>query len=622
MEKLFDPFVLLFTAGFSFAAFWFIYKVIRWFLGLSASDRQLVLRGIISVKTLQAVWETVSESLLHRKIFRRNLRLGYMHMSLAFGWFMLIVIGNVESTWYSGSMFKPIYVSVFWRFFDPGPSFPEAVYQPGFAMVMDLFLLLVLSGLGFAVVKRFRSKVVGMKRTTKQHPTDRLALTALWMIFPARLIAESMTCGAYGTGSFLTGSLGYLISQFFDPQLLVLPAWWFYSAVLCAFFVFLPFSRYAHIPSEPVLIFFRKYGVKVSTASTGYTDLSLHACSSCGVCIDACQLSEALPGRPLQSNYFVKSLRHDLTPGHQWDCMMCGRCEAACPVGVDLMPLRQQQRPDSGIGLGLGKTGYAGKNGHRVNVVYFAGCMTHLTPGIIASMKEIFTQAGAKWQFFDADGNQCCGRPLKLGGQAEAARNVRLKLESAIRATGASLLVTSCPICLRMFREEYDLGTMRVVHHSQYINELLEWNFIRISKSGLKAAYHEPCELGRGSGIRQEPRKVVSALYSKDVTPSVEGLCCGGSLGGPALDIATRKAVARGAVTQLTANEPDLLITSCPLCKKTFQPVSQVPVKDIAEATAACMVKGERMPGEQGERRKAKEEREEKRREKLPLYKL
>jgi len=618
MEKLFDPFVILFTAGFSFAAFWFIYKVIRWFAELPASDRSLVLHGIFSVKTLQALWETVSESLLHRNIFKRNFRLGYMHMSLAFGWFMLIVIGNIESTWYSGSMFKPLYVSVFWRFFDPGPGFPEAMYQPGFAMVMDFFLLLVLSGLGFAMIKRFRSKVVGMKRTTRQHPVDRWALTALWMIFPARLIAESMTCGTYGTGSFLTGSLGYLFAHFFNPQPLVLPAWWFYSAVLCAFFVLLPFSRYAHIPSEPVLIFFRKYGVRTSNLSTGYTDLSLHACSSCGVCIDACQLSEALPGRPLQSNYFVKSLRHRETPNHQWECLLCGRCEAACPVGVSLMPLRQMQRPDSGIGLGLAKAPHPGKNGHRVNVLYFAGCMSHLTPGIIESMKDIFTQAGAKWQFLDADGNRCCGRPMKLAGQTEAARNVRLKLEQDIKATGASLLVTSCPICYRIFNEEYELGPIRIVHHSQYINELLEWNFIRISKSGMKAAYHEPCELGRGSGIRKEPRNVISALYSKDLTPPGEGLCCGGSLGGPALDIATRKAVARGAVSQLTANDPDLLVTSCPLCKKTFRPVSEIPVMDIAEATASCMVKGERLAEAKGERREARGERV----KALPLYKV
>lgn len=586
MEKLFDPFVLPFTVGFSFIGIWFVYKIIRWFLGLSTSDKGRVLSGIFTFKTWEALLETVRESLLHRKIFSRNARLGYMHMSLAFGWFLLILIGNIESTYYSGTFFKPIYVSVFWRFFDPGPSFPQAVLQPGFAFWMDLFLLLVLSGLGFALVKRFRSRIVGMKRTTVQGKVDRYALTALWLIFPIRLIAESMTCGANGTGSFLTGSLGHFFSSFLNPSIFILPFWWSYSTVLGVFFILLPFTRYAHIPTEPVLIFFRKYGVRISAASPGYRDLSLHACSSCGICIDACQLSEAEPELRMQSNYFIKSVRQKQVSDIQYGCLMCGRCEQACPVGVELLPLRQLQRPELGIGTQSKMYGRLGRNGHSKRILYFAGCMTHLSPSIIRSMKVIFDQAGASWEFYDSDGQACCGRPLKLAGQADAARRTREKLESDFMASGASLLITSCPICYRIFTEDYNLPGIRVMHHSQYIHDLIEWNRIPVSKNGMKAVYHEPCELGRGAGIVEEPRSVVQALFADDLTPNAEGLCCGGSLGGPGVHLATRRAVARGALQQLMAGNPDVMITACPLCKKSFAAVSAIPVIDIAEATA------------------------------------
>ncbi|HBB92329.1 MAG: hypothetical protein A2X22_10055 [Bacteroidetes bacterium GWF2_49_14] len=601
MEKLFDPFVLLFTAGFSVTGIWFIYKVYRWLAGLSSADRSLVFHGVFSARLWKALIETISESLIHRKVFSRNPRLGYMHMSLAFGWFMLILIGNIESTWYTGDLFKPIYVSVFWRFFDPGPAFPRAAWQPGFAFIMDLFLLLVLSGLLFAIVKRFRSRLVGLKRTTRQQPVDRLALTALWLIFPARLIAESMTCGAHGTGSFLTGTLGHLFSFAFSPSPLVLPTWWFYSFILSSFFFLLPFTRYAHIPSEPVLIFLRRFGVRVSIESPSFTDLNLHACSSCGICLDACQLSEVMPGKQVQSNYFNRALRNGANPPHQWDCLLCGRCGSACPVGVELIPIRQLQRPDTGIGRGLQLPGLVGKNGHKVTILYFAGCMTHLTPGIISSMRKIFDQSGASWHFFDADGQNCCGRPLKLAGQTQAASELKKKLEQDFLRSGAGLLVTSCPICFRIFNEEYRLPGMRVLHHSQYISELLEWKRIKVGPSGLSAAYHEPCELGRGSGILVEPGLVIRSLFHSDVTPSGEGLCCGGSLGGVALEPEVRKAVARGAAEQLTVNHPDVLITACPLCKKTFKPVTSIPVQDIAEATAHYLIAGSSMP----ERRKS-----------------
>ena len=590
MEKLFDPFVLPFTIGFSFIGIWFVYKIIRWFLGLSKTDKGLIVKGMLTLKTWEAIVETVRESLLHMKVFGRNTRLGYMHMSLAFGWFLLILVGNIESTVYSGAFFKPIYVSVFWRFFDPGPSFPQAVLQPGFAFWMDLFLLLVLSGLAFAVIKRFRSRMVGMKRTTVQSKVDRYALSALWLIFPIRLIAESMTCGANGTGSFLTGSLGHFFSLFFNPSSLVLPFWWSYSTVLGSFFILLPFTRYAHIPSEPVLIFFRKYGVRVSAASPGYQDLTLHACSSCGICIDTCQLAEAEPEKRIQSNYFIRSVRQEQVSDIQYDCLMCGRCESACPVGVELMPLRQMQRPELGIGNQSKIFGKLGRNGHSKRILYFAGCMTHLSPSIIRSMKMIFARAGASWEFYDSDGQACCGRPLKLAGQADAATRIRKKLEADFIASGATLLITSCPICYRVFNEDYNLPGMRVLHHTQYIHDLIEWNRIPVSKSLMKAVYHEPCELGRGSGIYEEPRSIVNTLFAADLTPKAEGLCCGGSLGGPGINLATRRAVARGAMQQLTTGKPDVMVTACPLCKKTFSAVSAIPVVDIAEATANSLI--------------------------------
>jgi len=593
MQKIFhpfDPFVLLFTIGFSFMGIFFLYKLIRWIEKLSPADKELLNNSLFTAKTWKALGEVVRESLLHRKIFGVNKRLGYMHMSLAFGWFMLILVGNVESVYYSGRLFKPIYVSVFWRFFDPGQAFPQAVYLPGFTFWMDFFLLMVLSGLALAITKRFRSIWLGLKRTTRQRPADRFALTALWFIFPVRLLAESATCGANGTGSFLTGSIGHLMSFLGNPGPVVLPLWWTYSFVLMVFFISLPFTRYAHIPSEVILIFFRKFGIRVSRESPGYTDLSLHSCSSCGVCMDPCQLTEAIPGIPVQSNYFIKSVRHNEPLEEQWDCLQCGRCEKACPVGLELMSLRQISHPDLAIGTGATLYGNTRNNGHMPRILYFAGCMTHLTPSILRSMTTIFDTAGLSWRFYDADGRACCGRPLKLAGQADGAKRIREQLQSDFLASGAELLVTSCPICYRMFKEDYVLPGIKVMHHSEYILELIEWKRIQVKQEPRTYVYHEPCELGRGSGIVKEPRELLSKLYQSDLTPTMEGLCCGGSLAAPKPDFASRLNVARTACQMLTAAKSDLLITACPLCKKTFARVATVPVLDIAESTAASLI--------------------------------
>jgi Fe-S oxidoreductase len=216
--------------------------------------------------------------------------------------------------------------------------------------------------------------------------------------------------------------------------------------------------------------------------------------------------------------------------------------------------------------------------------------MTHLTPSIIRSMTRIFDQAGSSWQFYDSDGRACCGRPLKLAGQSAGAQRIKEQLQADFLASGAELVVTSCPICYRMFKEDYVLPGMKVLHHTQYILELIEWNRIQVDQNIISAAYHEPCELGRGSGIISEPHELMAKLYRNDATPDIMGLCCGGSLGAPGLDLATRRAVARGAVNELSAGKPDVLITACPLCKKSFGAVSEIPVMDFAEAVASSLI--------------------------------
>ena len=174
-----------------------------WLYRLPLADKKRILFGLPTRRTFSAIGEVVSESLLHRRIFRVNPLLGYMHMSLAFGWFLLIAVGWIETVAYLGFRYVPLQGHVFFKYFSTGLQ-----HKPVFDFLMDLLLLFVLSGVALAWGKRFFSKRMGMRRTTKHVPGDRIALSALWFVFPARLIAESTTCALYGGGGFLTGSLG------------------------------------------------------------------------------------------------------------------------------------------------------------------------------------------------------------------------------------------------------------------------------------------------------------------------------------------------------------------------------------------------------------------------------
>ena len=239
--RYYDHFILPFTIGVAVLFAVVIYKYVRWLIRLPAGDRKLLRRGILTARTFGAVGEVFSESLLHRRIFWINPVLGYMHMSLAFGWFLLITVGWLETSAHLGGEFAPLHTHIFFKYF-----FSDAGSDGVFPFLMDLLLLFVLSGVALAWGKRMRSKMMGMRRTTKHTPGDRIALSALWLIFPARLAAESVTGGLHHSGSFLTGSIGRALASVLTPEQLAAAepaAWWFYSIVLGVFFVAMPFSR-------------------------------------------------------------------------------------------------------------------------------------------------------------------------------------------------------------------------------------------------------------------------------------------------------------------------------------------------------------------------------------------
>lgn len=605
----FDPFVIPFNIGLYFIIIYCVVRCIIWFRDLSRADKLRLQRGFFGQAFGQSLKEIFLESLIHRKILKMNPRLGYMHMSLAFGWFLLILFGTIEADIFGEKHLNAPYKAIFFKFFNPthGAAGLEAAYS----FWMDLILAFILSGLLLAILKRFSAKVVGMKKTTRLKIRDKIALTSLWLIFPSRLLAESFTSGAYGSGSFLTGSLGDFLASFLPAQQLAYPFWWIYSLSLGTFFILLPLTRYMHIPTELFLIFMRKSGIKTGDKAGSYSEVEVYSCSSCGLCIDQCQLNNVAGITNIQSAYLLKAIRNnDDASETAHDCLMCGRCEEACPVGIEMSAIRMIQRREGDTEYDMRNIWKGYFRNRQINapvrsaeepsynylpesksvkadVVYFAGCMTHLTPGIKNAMIKIFKAAGENLWFMDKDGGICCGRPLMLAGQDKEARELINFNSEMIWKSGAHTLVTSCPICYKIFKESYYLD-VEVLHHTQYIRRLIEEGTVRMNYSHKKVVYHDPCELGRGSGIFNEPREVLShvAELSGTAYDGVNSLCCGGSLGNIKLGHRQKTAIAADTAGKLTRGNPDYLVTACPLCKKTFSKVTETKVADIAEIVA------------------------------------
>ncbi len=592
----FDLFVIPFFGGLLFMIIVLFLKYSRWIAMMDATDRVKAGMAFFSSSLPVTIREIFWESLLHRRMFKKNPLLGFMHMSFALGWLLLILMGNLESRIYSGGHINPPYYPIFLKFFihDKRVLPFEIFTLPGFfRFTMDLLLLFVLSGLGLALFKRARSKWFGLKRTTRHNSFDKWAIISLWLIFPMRLLAESFTAGIYQGGGFLTNSLGHIFAAFLPLKYLAYPAWWAYSTMLGIFFITLPWSRFMHIPTEIVLIFLRNAGIEQGKYPGSFSQIELRACPRCGVCIDVCQMNEAgLTGS--SAVYLIRSLREKQAGLFlHSNCLMCGRCLEACPVGIDTLGLRVGARSVDNRQIEADYT-YLAKQpvpATKADVVYFAGCMGHLTPGVKNAMIKIFERAGTDFNFLDEEGSICCGRPLKLAGMQAAASKLITENTKAILGTQAKVLVTSCPICYKIFNTDYNLNGMQVMHHSVYIDTLVKEGKIVLKPAALRAVYHDPCELGRGSGIYEQPRNVLKQIAEvADVTQDRENsLCCGGSIGDLAMSATQRNIIRDGALSILFESQPDMLVTACPLCKKTLDTGNGLIVKDIAEIVADRM---------------------------------
>lgn len=292
-------------------------------------------------------------------------------------------------------------------------------------------------------------------------------------------------------------------------------------------------------------------------------------------------------------------------------CTLCGGCTVACPSGLEIersllearralveegrLPealTRLVQEVSSGGDLhahsGSTRLGWAHNLGFELpldgthDMVYFAGCLPSEDPALHATpqgMVRLLRRAGADFTVLGA-AEVCCGYPLWINGLTDAARDLARLNSERVRAAGARRVLTTCPSCYRAWRELYPalLGQplgIEVIHATQWLHETGASPLAAPDRS-LRATYHDPCNLGRRSGVYDAPRQVLARCAGLQMVEMAntraEALCCGaGGYLVERLDPALTRAVARLRLEQALATGAELLVTACPQCERTLR---------------------------------------------------
>lgn len=368
-----------------------------------------------------------------------------------------------------------------------------------------------------------------------------------------------------------------------------------------------------------------------------------YACLDCGKCTAVCGLARHTSD--FSPRMLVYDALHDtngilVNDERLWQCLTCAACETICTSGVhygDFVRAFRAAACEQGIS---GQCTHGGALQSLMHImgteqlqqnrldwipkqlevaetsetVYFVGCAPYFDAFFADIDSKTLRAAKGSVALLNAIGivpalspnERCCGHDLLNAGDIEGFLRLARQNVEEIKKSGAKRVVTSCPEGYHTIGVEYPryLGNtgLEVIHLTQLIADAVRRGELSFQPLRKRVVYHDPCRLGRISGIYDEPRLILEAIPELAVLEMVHrrsgALCCGtqswmncGSVNKEMQLDLLREAMATGA---------DTLITACPKCQihlkcamhddKLGQEL-RIQIQDFAAFVAGALVK-------------------------------
>ncbi|MBF6604290.1 MAG: (Fe-S)-binding protein [Chloroflexi bacterium] len=335
-----------------------------------------------------------------------------------------------------------------------------------------------------------------------------------------------------------------------------------------------------------------------------------------------------------------------------WDCVTCGACVEACPVLIEhvdkIVGLRrnlvlEESRFPSELTAAFRNMEVAGNPWGQsraarldwaadlpfdvptvaevaadgrlddLEVLYWVGCAAAFDERnrrVARAFATCLDAAGVRFAVLGQE-ESCTGDPARRMGneyvyQLLATANVATLERYAM---GKRTIVTACPHCFNTIGNEYGQfgGRYRVVHHSQYLAELLASGRLRTwaaDGTARSVTYHDSCYLVRYNGVAASPRDVLGAVPGIELREMERSgrdtFCCGAGGGRMWMEETRGTRINAERTRQALATGAGTLATGCPFCMTMLKdgladaghgPGTSEPIAsaDIAELLAASL---------------------------------
>jgi Fe-S oxidoreductase len=340
-----------------------------------------------------------------------------------------------------------------------------------------------------------------------------------------------------------------------------------------------------------------------------------------------------------------KLVMRDITPADldEWQklaydaCTQCARCDMICPMGIQISPMIAVMREalaeagmqpaenkalarevlEKGTVMGFGPEDYrrvaAELRAQGIEVpldkpkaavvVLMSAMDAMLFKGAIAATAKIMNRLGLDWTIRTNAGDAAVF-DWTSGDERAKAAVLRKVVAETIGAGAKTLIVPECGHGYAAVR--WDAANVvgselpfEVLAISEFVGREIEAGRLKVKPlpAGKSVTYHDPCKVGRWSGVFDEPRNALKAIgveVREMESHAKTNYCCGGGAG---LVLNERANKLRAGAFHIKMREADAtgagsVVTACGHCRMTFVAGAQhanwqKPIESLVELVAA-----------------------------------
>jgi len=340
-------------------------------------------------------------------------------------------------------------------------------------------------------------------------------------------------------------------------------------------------------------------------------------CIKCGLCLASCPVCKELllekysPRGKIQLARYYSQGDLDVTDHYREifaRCLLCGACSVTCPSGVDLrkvfVSMREQIANRRGFHPTMEKVVESLVAHHnisdednqergewrdllketpehmyekdRADAVYFVGCVASFFPmvqSIPQNLVRIFDAAHVDFAILGGE-EWCCGFPLIGAGVPEKVQALLEHNLEKVEALGATRVIFSCPSCYQTWKDYYNTD-LELFHSTEFIDKLIGDGAIALKDINTTVTYHDPCDLGRNSGVYDAPRNILRSIpgltFVELEKNRAQSVCCGGGGNLEMTDSNLSGTVAHRKIEEIQRTGAKSVVTSCQQCVRTIK---------------------------------------------------